>query len=159
MTEDIVNILLVEDNQSHAELIKRCFKIQNIANRIYHCIDGAEAIDYLFRRNKYVTPESSPRPQLILLDLNLPKIDGHGVLDEIEKSKDLSRIPIVVLTTSEAPQDIKDAYAHCVNSYVVKPFDYVEFTKLMNVLSYYWLGSNRQPVQTVANDDELNDKG
>ncbi|MHC4395698.1 MAG: response regulator [Planctomycetota bacterium] len=135
-------ILLVEDNQDHADLIMRNLKGHQVANRVCHICDGEAALDYLFQRNEYADPMKSPRPGVVLLDLRLPKIDGLEVLKEIKASEGLRKIPVVILTTSEAERDIARAYDYHANSYLVKPVNFEEFTKLMSNLCYYWLGWN-----------------
>ena len=138
-------ILLVEDNPAHAELILRNFETHQLANQIIHLSDGAQALDYVFRRGAYADPSQSPRPHLILLDLRLPKVDGLEVLQAIKEAPELQAIPVVVLTTSEAEQDAFQAYQHRVNSYLVKPVDFHKFTKLMEELEFYWLVWNYYP--------------
>jgi CheY-like chemotaxis protein len=138
-----VIILLVEDNQDHAELVKRSFEEHRVANALHHVSDGEEALDYLFRRGAYTDPEKSPRPHVVLLDLRLPKIDGLEVLKEIRTCKELGRIPVVILTTSDAEMDVARAYDAHVNSYLVKPVDFEKFLQLMNDLGFYWLAWNR----------------
>jgi CheY-like chemotaxis protein len=108
-------------------------------------VDGQEALDYLFRAGNYVEPDSSPRPDVVLLDLRLPKVDGLEVIKALKDSEDLRKIPIVVLTTSEAEQDVARAYVNHANSYVVKPVDFQKFRDLMNELGYYWLVWNTHP--------------
>ena len=142
---DVLTILLVEDNGDHAELVTRSFEQHRAPARIYHVTDGEQALNYLRRRGAYEQPESSPRPNLILLDLRLPRIDGLEVLKEIKSSSDLHDIPAVVLTTSEAETDVARAYERNANSYLVKPIDYAKFTKLMEDLGLYWLSWNRHP--------------
>jgi CheY-like chemotaxis protein len=138
-------ILLIEDNPAHAELIRRNFETLRIANQLYHVSDGEAALDYLFRRGAYADSTQSPRPHLILLDLRLPKIDGLDVLKTIKASQDLCAIPVVVLTTSEAEQDVLRAYQQHANSYLVKPVDFHQFTQLMEELGVYWLVWNYYP--------------
>lgn len=145
MDGEALVILLVEDNPDHTELIMRSLHDHRVANKIYHVPDGEEALDYLFRRAGYTDPKKSPRPHVILLDLRLPKIDGLEVLKEIKASDELRRIPVVVLTTSEAEGDVSTAYENHANSYLVKPVDFDKFTKLMNGLGFYWLSWNRKP--------------
>ncbi|WP_054696558.1 response regulator [Syntrophomonas palmitatica] len=135
-------ILLVEDNDDHAELVKRHLNAHRIPNRIYHVRDGEEALDYLYQRKQYQDIQKSPRPDLILLDLRLPKVDGLQVLKNIKESSELRVIPTVVLTSSESNSDIGSAYKNYVNSYLVKPFDFKKFSKMMNNLGTYWLGWN-----------------
>ncbi len=140
-----LTILLVEDNPAHAELVIRSFESQRVANKIYHVWDGEEALDYLLRRGNYADPEKSPRPNVVLLDLRLPKIDGTEVLREIKNTEGLKRVPVVVLTTSQAEIDASRAYDCHANSYLIKPLDFELFTKLMEELGFYWLGWNYNP--------------
>jgi len=142
---DPLTILLVEDNPDHADLIIRSLRDHRVANKIYHVLDGEVALDYLFRRGEHAEAGNSPRPQVILLDLRLPKIDGLEVLKKVKTSEDLRKIPVVILTTSEAERDIAKAYDYHANSYLVKPVDFEMFTQLMHDLGYYWLGWNRRP--------------
>jgi CheY-like chemotaxis protein len=138
-------ILLVEDNPDHTELIVRSFEDHRVANRIFHVSDGEAALDYLFRRGEYADPEQSPRPHVILLDLRLPKVDGLEVLDMVKGEEELRRIPVVIITTSEAERDVARAYDSYANSYLVKPVGFDQFTQLMDDLGFYWLGWNRHP--------------
>lgn len=138
-------ILLVEDNPDHTELIKRSFENHLVANHIYHVSDGESALNYLFRRNEFADPSLSPPPHVILLDLRLPRIDGLQVLKEIKSHETTRHIPVVVITTSEAEQDIVRAYDHHANSYLVKPVDFEQFTQMMRNLGFYWLFWNRYP--------------
>jgi len=137
-------ILLVEDNPAHAELIIRGLADGRIANRIIHVSDGESALDYLFRRGDYSDPETSPRPQLVLLDLRLPKVDGLEVLKEIRASS-LNGMPVTILTSSEADADIARAYEHHANSYLVKPLDFTKFKTMLDDLGFYWLCWNKYP--------------
>lgn len=141
-----MTILLVEDNDDHAELVARSFEDNQVANRLNRVADGEEALHYLFRRGKYADPADSPRPNLILLDLRLPKVEGLEVLKEIKNEEDLRVIPVVVLTSSQAENDVVRAYASYVNSYLVKPLDFVKFTQMMRELGFYWLGWNINPL-------------
>jgi len=138
-------ILLVEDDEAHAILIMRSFEDIKLGNKVYWVSDGEEARDYLFRRGKYADKEKSPRPDLILLGLQLPKLDGHEVLKEVKKSDDLKSIPVVVLTVSESENDIAQAYSNYANSYLVKPVDFGEFTEMIRDLGHYWLVLNQKP--------------
>jgi len=144
-SEARVTALLVEDNPDHAELILRSFEDHRVGNHIRHVPDGETALDYLFRRGKYADPEKSPRPQVTLLDLRLPRIDGLEVLRQIKTSEELCRIPVVVLTTSDAETDIAKAYDYHANSYLVKPVDFAKFSQMMHDLGFYWLGWNHYP--------------
>jgi len=150
MRGEPLRILLVEDNDDHAEVIRRSFADHLVANEIHHVTDGAAALDYLLRRNEYSDPNSSPKPHVILLDLRLPKVDGLDVLKIIKNTPELLRIPVVVLTTSHAESDVALAYDSYVNSYLVKPLDFDGFTKLMSELGYYWLAWNINPWSDYA---------
>ncbi|WP_238985429.1 response regulator [Nitrosococcus halophilus] len=140
-----MNILLIEDNADHAELVIRSFQEHRIANRIYHVSHGEEALQYLFRQGNYTNPKASPRPHVILLDLRLPRIDGLEILETIRSTPEITNIPIVVLTTSQAEQDVARAYSEHVNSYLVKPVDFDSFNRMMEDLGFYWLAWNHYP--------------
>lgn len=144
LDDPTVHILLVEDNPDHAELVMRSFQDHPVA-RITHVSDGESALDYLFRRGLYVDVEQWPCPQMILLDLRLPKVDGLDVLESIRASGQFDEIPIVILTTSRAEQDVDRAYSGHVNSYLVKPIDFDAFAQLMTDLGDYWLDWNHYP--------------
>ncbi|MBK1718213.1 response regulator [Thiocystis violacea] len=138
-------ILLVEDDPAHAEIARRNLELSQIPTRIRHVEDGQEALDYLFRQGPYADPASSPRPCIILLDLRLPKVGGLEVLRRIKQDSELAIIPVVVLTTSAAPPDIRGAYANQASSYLVKPVDFEQFRRLLETFGCYWLGFNRYP--------------
>src|SRR5690606_37133791 len=129
----------------HAELVIRTMEDHRIANRILHFTDGQTALDYLLRRGQYESPESSPRTHMILLELRLPRVDGLEVLQAIKQQEGTKSIPVIILTTSEAERDVARAYDNYVNSYLVKPVGFEEFSKLMNDLGFYWLGWNTNP--------------
>src|SRR5512145_306877 len=137
-------VLLVEDSPDHAELVQRSLGDNRVSSRIVHLTDGQQALDYLLRRGAWIDPASSPRPQLILLDLRLPRVDGLEVLDRIKAEPDVRSIPVVVLTTSDADRDVSRAYDRHANSYLVKPVDFHQFRKLMEDLGLYWLHWNRR---------------
>jgi CheY-like chemotaxis protein len=136
-------ILLVEDDPAHAEIVRRNFVNFRMANRLMHVADGQQALDYLFRRAEFQEPDKSPRPNLILLDLRLPKVDGLEVLKTVKDDANLTNIPVIVLTTSSAGVDIVKAYANHANSYLVKPVDFSQFRKLMDAIGFYWLVWNQ----------------
>jgi CheY-like chemotaxis protein len=138
-------IMLVEDNVDHAELVLRTLEAHNIASRVLHFTDGQTALDYLYRRGEFAASTGAERPQLILLDLRLPRVDGMDVLKTIKEDPDLKSIPVVILTTSEAEKDVARAYHHHANSYLVKPVGFEDFKKLMDDLGFYWLGWNVNP--------------
>ena len=134
-------ILLVEDNPDHAELVIRSLEDHPMASKIHHLSDGEAALDYLFNDDA----EQCPRPQIVLLDLGLPKIRGLEVLEKIRASRELDDVPVVVLTTSNAESDVDDAYKLHANSYLVKPHDFATFSELMKALGFYWLHWNHYP--------------
>lgn len=145
MNGEPIVILLAEDDPAHAEIVRRNMENSRIANRLEHVEDGQEALDYLYRRNDFSDPGTSPRPGLILLDLRMPKVDGLEVLKAVKSDPELGRIPVVILTTSAAELDVAKAYEHHANSYLVKPVDFVQFTDLLETLGYYWLAWNKKP--------------
>ncbi len=140
-------ILLVEDNPAHAELVKRSFQEHPVDYQIIHLPDGEEALEYLFQRGDYADKRKHPRPHIILLDLRLPRLDGLDVLRQIKTADEeaLRQIPVVILTTSEAEQDLAQAYDRHANSYVIKPLDFEGFTALMDILGSYWRQWNYYP--------------
>lgn len=140
-----LTILLVEDNHDHAELVRRSLAKHKIANKVYHVVDGQAALNYMFREGAYTDPQTSPLPDLILLDLRLPKVDGLDVLKRIKDMPERRRIPVVIMTTSDAEMDIAVAYERHANSYVVKPLGFEAFQKMMSDLGFYWLAWNVNP--------------
>ena len=141
-------MLLIEDNMDHAELIKRSFAEQQIDSKIYHVTDGEAALNYLFRRGKYSDSEKSPRPQIILMDLRLPRIAGLEVLKEIKNNRNndvLQRIPIIILSTSGAEDDVVQAYRKYANSYLIKPNDFGKLNNMISALCNYWFNWNYYP--------------
>lgn len=131
-------ILLVEDSPEDAEATLRAFKKAGMANPIYHCEGGDEALDFLRRRGKYGNPETAPRPGMILLDLNMPGTDGREVLSEIKADTGLRQIPVIVLTTSADERDIQSCYRDGANSYIQKPVDMKGFLESIQRLVDYW---------------------
>jgi len=131
-------ILLVEDDLGDQELTRRALAQGKIENELRIVNDGEEALDYLFRRGQYTDPKSSPRPDLILLDLNMPKIDGKQVLAEIRKDKELRRLTVIVLTTSSQEQDILLSYDLGIQSFITKPVDMKQFIEVICTLKEYW---------------------
>jgi len=140
-----LHILLVEDNHDHVELIRRGLAEGSSRSTLTVLHDGEAALDYLLRRGEWSDPARSPRPDLVLLDLRLPKRDGFGVLEEVKSSDALCRIPILILTTSDAEADIVRAYTGHANSYLVKPVDFSRFVALAAELEDYWLDWSRLP--------------
>ena len=142
MMGEPVLVLLVEDNDDHAELVLRQMSDHRIANKVIRLVDGQEALDYLFRKGNFENPASSPRPHVIFLDLRLPKVDGLEVLKALKESDEVRDIPVVVLTTSEGERDVAKAYLNHTNSYIVKPVDFQKFRDLMDDLGFYWMSWN-----------------
>ncbi|MBW1700290.1 MAG: response regulator [Deltaproteobacteria bacterium] len=145
MSRKSLIVLLVEDDPDHTELIIRSFQNTRFTHRIKHVADGALALDYLFRKGEYADAAKSPRPNLILLDLRIPKVDGMEVLKKIKGTDKLLRIPVVILTSSTIQKEIDAAYDNHANSYLVKPVDFDKFTKLIRGLRCYWLEWNHNP--------------
>jgi len=131
-------ILLAEDDPGDQELTQRALEQSRIRNELYIVEDGEEALDYLLRRGKYEDPASSPKPDLMLLDLNMPKVDGKRVLEQMRADPNLRRVPVVALTTSRQEQDIISTYDLGVNSYIVKPVNMDQFINAIKVLKDYW---------------------
>ena len=139
---EIVDILLVEDNPNDLELALHALRKNKLANRLEVARDGAEAIDRLLGEQA----SGRPVPQLILLDLKLPKIDGLEVLRRVKSDPRTKKIPVVVLTSSREEQDVVESYQIGVNSYIVKPVDFERFTEIVRQLGFYWLLVNQPPV-------------
>lgn len=133
-----VEILLVEDNANDAELTLRALKQRNLANQVFLCRDGAEALDFF-------SNGTSPVPKVVLLDLKLPKVDGLEVLRRLKDDARTKTIPVVVLTSSREEPDIERAYALGANSYIVKPVDFEAFARAVSDLGLYWLLLNHPP--------------
>ncbi|MCL4818698.1 MAG: response regulator [Vicinamibacteria bacterium] len=142
-----LQVLLVEDDPDHAELIQRGFDQISARVRLSRVPDGESALDYLFRRGSWAAAASSPRPHLVLLDLRLPRLDGFRVLEAIKTDPELRPIPTVILTTSDAESDVARAYAHYANSYLVKPGDFGRLVALVAEIEGYWLDWNRNPAK------------
>ena len=133
-------ILIVEDSDDDFIATTRAFKKANLLNPVRRCTNGDQALDYLYQRGEFSAPDSAPRPGMILLDLNLPGTDGREVLGMVKADPHLRRIPVIVLTTSGAEQDIARCYDAGANTYVVKPVDLVGFVEAIARLKEYWLG-------------------
>ena len=140
-----VHILLIEDNEAHAELIIHGLQDNEMAVLVHHVMDGERALGYLLRQGTFSEPETAPRPDLVLLDLRIPRVDGLEVIKTIKTTPALLRIPVVVLTSSDAEADIARSYDYHANSYLVKPLDFRRFTQLLKDISNYWLGWNARP--------------
>jgi len=140
------NILLVEDEEAHAQLTKRAIRKAGNANRIDVAYDGEEALDYLFNNGKYADKSKYPYPGLILLDIKLPGIDGIEVLQKIKQDPNLKKIPVIMLTTSEREEDIARSYDYHANSYLTKPVGFKEFEEKIGQIDFYWMILNKPPV-------------
>lgn len=145
MQKEPLLILLAEDNKDHAELVIRNLHDCRGIDRIVHVEDGEEALSYLYNRGRYKDSSLYPTPQLLLLDLRLPKIDGLEVLKIVKGDNGFHKIPVVVLTTSSAEKDLQQAYNNHANSFLVKPVTFKDFAEMLKDLGDYWLGWNKQP--------------
>ena len=143
MNIDEIEILLVEDNPGDAELTIRALKKENLANKLVHLTDGAEAIDFLFGTGQYSHRRMENAPRVILLDLKMPKVGGLEVLEKIKSDDRTKKIPVVILTSSAEDPDIKRCYALGANSYIVKPVEFHNFSKTVSDLGLYWLVVNK----------------
>lgn len=144
MSAHVAKILLVEDNPGDVDLVREAITDNKVCNDLYVAVDGVEALDFLYRRGRF--PEA-PRPDLILLDLNLPRKDGREVLAEIKADEHLRRIPVVVLTTSKQEEDILRAYNLSANCYVTKPLDLDQFLHVVKSIDSFWLGIVALPTE------------
>jgi two-component system response regulator len=153
-----MEILLVEDNTSDAKLTIRALQKNNLCNNLIHLPDGAEALDYIFAKGKYSDRQVEDKPRVILLDLNMPKVGGLEVLREIRNDERTKYIPVVIMTSSKEDRDIIDSYKLGVNSYVVKPVGFDNFSKAVAELGLYWMLLNQVPnnlVSTNGNQQSL----
>lgn len=145
MTYEATRILIVEDEEAHAQLTRRAIRKSGNANHIDIVGDGEQALDYLFNRGKYDDRRKYPSPGLILLDIKLPGIDGIEVLRQIKEHPRLRKIPAVMLTTSQRQEDVARAYGHYANSYLTKPVGFREFEEKIGRLDFYWMIVNEPP--------------
>ena len=132
-------VLLVEDNPAEQNLARRSLAKGQIEVDLQVVSDGEEALDYLFRKNAYADPTTSPTPDIILLDLNLPRIDGRQVLARIKSDHKLSKIPVIILTTSKKEEDVIKTYELGCNSFLIKPVEVDEFIRVLQEIGSYWL--------------------
>ncbi len=145
MPQISLEILLIEDNLNDAELSLYALRKFKIANHIHHARDGAEALDYVFGSDTNTAQSPVQNPRLILLDLKLPKVDGLEVLRKLKANETTRTIPVVVLTSSREERDIIESYNLGVNSYIVKPIDFEQFTEAVRDVGLYWLLLNQVP--------------
>ena len=129
----------MEDNLDDVEIILRAYSKEHLANTVHVERDGQEALDFLFREGDYSDGADAPQPDVILLDLNLPKVNGLEVLEKIKGNDDLSSIPVIVLTASECQEDVRKSYALGANTFVTKPVDFEKFVRAVGVLGEYWM--------------------
>ncbi len=139
-----IEILLVEDNQGDVRLTQEALKEGKVINNLHVAYNGVEALDFLLKKGKYLY---APRPDLILLDLNLPKKDGREVLAEIKSNDNLKRIPIVVLTTSRAEEDVFKSYNLHANAYVTKPVELEKFIRVIKSIEDFWFTIVKLPLE------------
>lgn len=137
-----VEILLVEDNPGDVRLTKEALKDSKIINNLHVVMDGEEAMKYLLKHGEY---KENPKPDIILLDLNLPKKDGREVLAEIKEQKKLKHVPVVILTSSEADEDIVSTYELHANCYITKPVDLDQFSKVVKAIGDFWFSIVKLP--------------
>ncbi|OPX59757.1 MAG: response regulator PleD [Methanobacterium sp. PtaB.Bin024] len=145
MDLDELEILLVEDNPTDAELTMRALKRNNLANKLVWVKDGEEALDFIHAKGQFAERNPKELPRLILLDLRMPKVDGFEVLKNIKSNENTCRIPVVVLTSSKEDQDVVESYKLGVNSYVGKPVEFDNFIDAVSTLGLYWMLINKPP--------------
>jgi len=146
MDQHSVDLLLVEDNANDAELTIQELKKNNMANNLIHVRDGEEALDFIFATGKYAgRNEILPRPKIVLLDIQMPKVNGIEVLQKMKSDSRTHSIPVVILTSSKEDPDIKKCYALGVNSYIIKPVNFESFAEAIKNLGFYWLLLNQPP--------------
>jgi CheY-like chemotaxis protein len=140
-----IDVLIVEDNPSDAEMTIRALKKNNFANRLFHVSDGAEALDFIFGEGEYAGEQIEHTLKLILLDLKMPKVNGKEVLLKIKFDPRTKKIPVVVLTSSKEDPDVQECYGLGANGYVVKPVEFSEFHKTITNIGLFWLLVNEPP--------------
>lgn len=134
-------ILIVDDSDDDFEATTRAlFRNHNLANPIHRCENGEDTLDFLYHRGAYAPPNAPARPGIILLDLNMPGVDGRQVLKEIKNDEELKSIPVIVMTNSDDEKDIADCYRMGANTYIVKPIDWERFLEAISRLKEYWFG-------------------
>lgn len=145
MSDNAIEILLVEDNPNDIKLALRAFKKHNLTNQLHVVRDGAEALEFIFGTDRYADRPREASPRLILLDLKLPLVDGLEVLRKIKTDPRTQMIPVVILTSSKEESDLVESYKLGVNSYIVKPVDFEQFSNVVQQLGFYWLLLNEPP--------------
>lgn len=142
---DTVDVLLVEDNPDDAEFTLRALRKANVALNVAHVDNGVVALDFMFATGNYASRAGSALPRVVLLDLKIPRVDGHEVLRRIKGDMRTRLQPVVVLTSSRENRDIEESYAVGANSYIVKPVEYAELINTLGALVRYWLQLNERP--------------
>lgn len=145
-SDKVVEILLVEDNLSDATLTIMALKNKNLANNLLHVKDGAEALDFIFAQGAFSNRKMEDTPIVILLDINMPKVNGLEVLKKLKSDQRTNKIPVVILTSSNEDRDLIESYKLGANSYIVKPVDFDKFTEAVAELGMYWMILNKRPV-------------
>jgi CheY-like chemotaxis protein len=139
------SLLVVEDSHEDFKMLQRLMRRMAVQNPIYRCSSGDEVFDFLYQEGNYQNPDLAPRPSVILLDLNLPGIDGRYVLERLKQDTSFKEIPIVVFTTSSNPKDVEFCYEKGANGYLIKPMDAQELRKIIQAFVDYWLEVNTPP--------------
>ncbi|MCY7276477.1 MAG: response regulator [Phormidesmis sp. CAN_BIN44] len=142
-------LLVIEDSNEDFEALQRYIRRSPLTIPIYRCVDGDDALAFLYRTGRYTDPQSAPRPGLVLLDLNLPGTDGREVLRKIKQDETLKLIPVVVFTTSNNPKDIEACYRQGVNSYIVKPMGFNRLKHSIQILIDYWFDTTVLPTSVI----------
>jgi CheY-like chemotaxis protein len=138
MNEKDFVVLMAEDDEHDVMATKRAWKINKMANPLFIVNDGEECLDYLYRRGAYSAPDSSPSPGILLLDINMPKMDGLETLKAIRESREFGNLPVIMLTTSRAEEDRLKSYALGVNAYIVKPIGFDNFSEAIRTINLFW---------------------
>jgi CheY-like chemotaxis protein len=145
MNNQEIEILLVEDNATDAEMTIRALRKSKLANNLLHVSDGETALEFLFGQGQYAGRNIGSKPKVVLLDLKMPKVDGLEVLETMKLNRETCNIPVVILTSSKEHPDVEKCYQLGANSYIVKPVDFDNFFKAITELGMYWLILNHQP--------------
>jgi len=140
-----MNILLVDDSETDIRITMRAFMKSKIKNRIFTVTNGQAALDFLNNEGNYTNAEEYPKPDIILLDIKMPGMDGFQVLESVKKNLELSSIPIIMLTSSKAEEDVARSFKYGASSFIQKPVDFDEFVKLVEKFNYYWYIINQLP--------------
>ena len=140
-----LTVLLVEDNPRDVRLTQRAFEQAHIPHDLRVVCDGDEALQYLHREGAHAVPDSSPRPDMILLDLNLPRMGGHELIQHVKQDLRFRQVPIIVLTTSGRADDVRQAYENGANAYLLKPVEFSRFTEVIGHLASFWLETVELP--------------